>query len=145
MSGEKLTFESEIGYKNITKLIDLNYSDPTEIETLGDNLNDWQDDLDLLIHEPKRLRILLYLQHHHVITFSNLKKILATSSGNLYFHLKSLAENNLITITKSFLKYKLCTSLEITNYGKTRLRRYLSVFSDLHQLMDTRQYPTMLL
>lgn len=141
-----MTFESEVRYKITAKsqsIIDFNLSDPAELLTLPEIISGWQLDLDTLIHEPKRLIILLYLQYHHIITFSCLKKLLNTSSGNLHFHLKSLAENNLLTITKSFLKYKLCTSLEITNYGSTRLRRYLTVFSDLHQLMKTPEYSTM--
>ena len=54
-----------------------------EIGNTKEIISDLQINLDFLIHEPKRMAILLTLTKNPVITFSNLQKTICTTSGNL--------------------------------------------------------------
>ncbi|MHA1984314.1 MAG: transcriptional regulator [Candidatus Hodarchaeales archaeon] len=87
-----------------------------------------QSNLDPLIHEPKRLTILLVLTKNPIITFTALQKILDTSSGNLTSHLKHLTKNDLVHISKIFIDTRPNTIVAITDVGKEKLKEYYLLF-----------------
>ena len=77
--------------------------------------------LNEVIHQPVRLRImamLAALPPDLQVTFSSLKDELDLTDGNLGAHLNKLEESGYITITKTFVRKKPQTFIEITEAGK---------------------------
>ncbi len=91
--------------------------------------------LDKLIHEQSRLKILIYLSRKFPskTTFTKLKKDLNMTSGNLSIQLKKLEEGTLINQDKRIEKNKVKTYINITNTGIEALNQYLN---DLESLLS---------
>ncbi|HEY4307110.1 MAG TPA: transcriptional regulator [Gemmatimonadaceae bacterium] len=81
--------------------------------------------LDRLIHERLRLGILSALAVNESLTFNDLKKLMATTDGNLSVHARKLEEADYITCTKSFEGRMPKTAYSITATGRRALERYL--------------------
>ncbi len=83
--------------------------------------------LDRLIHEPARLRILTYLagSDRKSFSFNELQDELGFTPGNLSVQLKKLQEAKYITVKKSFKENKPHTSISLTDRGLKALKRYL--------------------
>ena len=60
------------------------------------------NDLDKVIHERMRLGIISALAANEKLSFTELKKLLATSDGNISVHARKLEEAGYITCEKSF-------------------------------------------
>ena len=81
--------------------------------------------LDRLIHERLRLGILSALAVNESLTFNDLKKLMATTDGNLSVHARKLEEADYIACTKSFEGRMPKTAYSITATGRRALERYL--------------------
>jgi DNA-binding MarR family transcriptional regulator len=81
--------------------------------------------LDRLIHERLRLGILSALAVNDSLTFNDLKKLMATTDGNLSVHARKLEEAAYIACTKSFEGRVPKTAYSITATGRRALERYL--------------------
>jgi DNA-binding MarR family transcriptional regulator len=81
--------------------------------------------LDRLIHERLRLGILSALAVNDNLTFSDLKKLLQTTDGNLSVHARKLEDAQYIHCTKSFEKRLPRTEYRLTAMGRRALERYL--------------------
>jgi DNA-binding MarR family transcriptional regulator len=81
--------------------------------------------LDRLIHERIRLGILSALAATDSLSFSDLKKLLETTDGNLSVHARKLEEANYIACTKSFENRMPKTEYSITPAGRRAFERYL--------------------
>jgi len=81
--------------------------------------------LDRLIHERMRLGILSALAVNESLSFSDLKKLMATTDGNLSVHARKLEEAEYIECTKSFEGRVPKTEYSITPAGRRALERYL--------------------
>ena len=81
--------------------------------------------LDRLIHERLRLGILSALAVNESLSFNDLKKLMATTDGNLSVHARKLEEANYITCTKSFEGRMPKTQYTISPSGRRALERYL--------------------
>lgn len=81
--------------------------------------------LDRLIHERMRLGILSALAVNDSLTFSDLKKLLCTTDGNVSVHARRLEEANYISCTKSFEGRVPKTQYAIRPAGRRALERYL--------------------
>lgn len=81
--------------------------------------------LDRLIHERLRLGILSALAVNESLSFNDLKKLMATTDGNLSVHARKLEEASYITCTKSFEGRMPKTEYTITPVGRRALERYL--------------------
>lgn len=82
-------------------------------------------DLDRLVHERTRLGIVSALAVADSLTFSDLKKLLRTSDGNLSVHARKLEEARYISCTKYFDGRQPKTSYRLTLAGRRALERYL--------------------
>ena len=91
--------------------------------------------LDKLIHEQSRLKILIYLSKisPQVTTFTKIKKDLSMTSGNLSIQLKKLEQESWITQNKKIEINKVKTYIKITQIGETALNQYLN---DLEKLLS---------
>ncbi len=83
------------------------------------------EDLDRLIHERLRLGIVSSLAVNTSLSFSDLKKLMRTTDGNLSVHARKLEEAEYITCTKSFEGRMPKTQYRLTPTGRKALERYL--------------------
>jgi DNA-binding MarR family transcriptional regulator len=82
--------------------------------------------LDRLIHERTRLAIISALAVNNSLTFSELKKLLAASDGNLSVHARKLEDAGYIACTKSFANRLPKTEYRLTPSGRQALEKYLN-------------------
>ena len=83
------------------------------------------DSLDRLIHERLRLGIVSALAVNDSLSFSDLKKLMKTTDGNLSVHARKLEEAEYIACTKSFEGRMPKTEYKLTPAGRRALERYL--------------------
>ncbi|HZE08766.1 MAG TPA: transcriptional regulator [Gemmatimonadaceae bacterium] len=81
--------------------------------------------LDRLIHERLRLGIVSALAVNDSLSFSDLKKLMKTTDGNLSVHARKLEEAEYISCTKSFEGRMPKTQYRLTAAGRRALERYL--------------------
>ena len=82
--------------------------------------------LNRLIHERTRLALVSALAVNDRLTFTELKKLLDTTDGNLSVHARKLEEAGYISCTKGFEGRVPRTEYTITREGKKVLKDYLS-------------------
>lgn len=82
--------------------------------------------LNRLIHERTRLALVSALAVNDRLTFSELKKLLDTTDGNLSVHARKLEEAGYISCTKGFEGRVPRTEYTITREGKKVLKDYLN-------------------
>jgi DNA-binding MarR family transcriptional regulator len=93
--------------------------------------------LDRLIHERLRLGILSALSVNDSLTFSDLKKLLDTTDGNLSVHARKLEEAGYLSCQKSFEGRIPKTQYKLTAAGRRALERYLDHMEALiHTMRD---------
>ena len=73
-----------------------------------------------------RIQILTILSMRGHITFTELKKLLSVSDGNLSVHLKKLEDADFITVEKKFEGRKPQTTYKLTELGKKEFIEYLN-------------------
>lgn len=83
-------------------------------------------DFDRLIHERARLGIVSALAANESLTFNDLKRLLATTDGNLSVHARKLEEAGYITCSKSFEGRLPKTEYALSPTGRKALEKYLN-------------------
>jgi len=91
------------------------------------------DHLDRLIHERLRLGLVTALVSGRSLTFTDLKRLLNTTDGNLSVHARRLEEAGYISVTKSREGRLPRTEFTLTPAGKAALLRYLDHMEALVQ------------
>jgi DNA-binding MarR family transcriptional regulator len=94
--------------------------------------------LDRLIHERMRLGIVSALAVNETLTFSDLKKLLDTTDGNISVHTRKLEEAGYIGCKKSFNGRIPRTEYRITKAGREALQHYLNHMEALIKAMRKR-------
>ena len=93
--------------------------------------------IDRLVHERLRLGILSALSVNEALTFTDLKKLLDSSDGNLSVHARKLEEAGYITCVKGFEGRVPRTDYKLTAPGRRALTRYLDHMEALiHAMRD---------
>jgi DNA-binding HxlR family transcriptional regulator len=82
-------------------------------------------ELDRLIHERMRLGIISALAVNDSLSFSDLKRLLHTTDGNLSVHARKLEEGGYITCRKFFEGRIPRTEYRVTAHGRRALEEYL--------------------
>ena len=82
-------------------------------------------ELERLIHERMRLAIVSALAVNDTLAFTDLRRLLATSDGNLSVHARRLEDAGYIACTKSFEGRQPRTEYRLTPAGRGALARYL--------------------
>lgn len=95
-------------------------------------------DGDHLIHERMRLGIVSALAVNPSLTFTELKRLLDTTDGNLSVHARKLEEAGFVTCHKSFADRKPRTDYVLTPEGRSALDRYLTHMESLIEAMRGR-------
>ena len=94
--------------------------------------------LDRLVHERARLGILSALSVNESLTFTELKKLLDATDGNLSVHARKLEEAGYITCVKGFDGRIPRTDYRLTGAGRKALNRYLDHMESLIRAMRVR-------
>lgn len=89
--------------------------------------------LDRLIHERSRLAIVSALAVNESLSFTELKKLLQVTDGNLSVHARKLEEAEYVECTKSFENRMPVTRYRLTRAGRRALERYLNHMEALIQ------------
>ena len=91
--------------------------------------------LDRLIHERMRLGIVSALAANEVLSFTELKRLLDTTDGNVSVHARKLEEAGYVSCQKSFEGRMPKTEYRLTNTGRAALEKYLNHLEALLQAM----------
>ena len=92
-------------------------------------------ELDKVIHERMRLGIISALAANERLSFSDLKKLLNTTDGNISVHARKLEDAGYVVCEKSFKGRMPLTEYAITNEGRSALERYLDHMEALIKAM----------
>jgi DNA-binding HxlR family transcriptional regulator len=95
-------------------------------------------ELDRLIHERIRLGIVSALTVNESLSFNDLKRLLATTDGNLSVHARKLEEAGYVMCSKFFDKRVPKTEYRLTPAGRNALERYLNHMEALIRAMRER-------
>jgi DNA-binding MarR family transcriptional regulator len=82
--------------------------------------------LDRLIHERLRLGIVSALSVNDRLTFTDLKRLLHTTDGNLSVHARKLEDAQYIAVEKSFEDRLPRTEYRLTAAGRRAFEKYLA-------------------
>jgi DNA-binding transcriptional ArsR family regulator len=93
------------------------------------------NDLDKVIHERMRLGIISALAANERLSFTELKKLLDTTDGNISVHARKLEDAGYVTCEKSFKGRTPLTEYVITKDGRLALERYLDHMEALIKAM----------
>ena len=90
-------------------------------------------EFDRLVYERVRLGIMSALAVNSSLSFTDLKRLLKTSDGNLSVHARKLENAGYIACEKSFAGRVPRTEYELTAKGRRALERYLDHMEALIQ------------
>lgn len=113
------------------------HSGPKAVESGGDLRPTPVGDLDRLIHEKVRLKIVSALAVNQSLTFNDLKRLLGTTDGNLSVHARKLEDAGYITCTKSFEGRMPKTEYALSSTGRKAFEKYLD---HMEALLDAMRH-----
>src|ERR1700710_803561 len=91
-------------------------------------------DLDDIIHQPLRLRIMAALNAlpaGNGLEFSKLKKLTGATDGNLGAHIETLAKAGYVAIDKAFVGRKPQTTVTETATGRGAFARHVAYLKEI--------------
>lgn len=92
--------------------------------------------LDPLLHQPSRTQIVAFLSGRGEATFSELKRVLAVTDGNLGAHLAKLVEAGLVASREEAGGSRAQTVFSLTPAGRTELAGYVAQLSALMKMSE---------
>lgn len=87
--------------------------------------------LDPLLHQPLRTQLAAFLAGAGEVTFSDLKRQLDVSDGNLDSHLKKLIAADYVKVRKEDSTGRIKTCYALTKTGRVALRGYILALQKL--------------
>ncbi len=87
--------------------------------------------LDPLLHQPLRTQIAAFLAGAGELTFSDLKRQLEVSDGNLDSHLKKMIAADYVKVRKDDSATRTQTCYRLTRTGRIALRNYILALQKL--------------
>jgi len=91
-------------------------------------------EIDKIIHEPARLRIMMILSGIEQVDFNFLLKTLSLTRGNLSRHMEKLESTGYLEVKKSFKGKIPNTSYHLTKIGKRALSKYWEALEEIRKL-----------
>ena len=88
-------------------------------------------EIDAFIHEPARLRLLVYLSILERADFTFLLRESGLSRGNLSVQMTKLSEAGFVVVEKNLVDNRPRTTYSLTNEGRRSLREYKRTLGDL--------------
>jgi len=95
-------------------------------------------ELDPVVHQPTRLRILMVLSGVSTADFNFLLSTLCLSNGNLSSHMRYLEDAGYVEVLKTFQGRIPRTTYSITGLGKSRLDAYWRAIDEIRGTPRTR-------
>lgn len=87
--------------------------------------------LDVVLHQPLRTRIVAYLSTRGEATFTELKKLLEVTDGNLEAHIKKLRAAEYVVTHKEKGQGRPQTFYRLTVLGKKAFKQYVNQLQNL--------------
>jgi DNA-binding MarR family transcriptional regulator len=94
-------------------------------------------EIERLIHEPVRLAIVSALVANESLSFSDLKKLLSITDGNLAVHARKLEDAAYVSCTKGFVGRKPQTLYKLTAKGRAAFEKYVDHMESIVSAMRT--------
>ena len=88
-------------------------------------------ELDRIIHQPIRTRIMAYLADVKECDYTTLKNALDLSDGHMTTHMRELLSSQYVEMEKAFVNNKPKTTYRITKEGKKRFLAYINTLKDI--------------
>jgi predicted ArsR family transcriptional regulator len=88
-------------------------------------------ELDQIIHQPVRTKIMAYLINIGASDYTTLKKSLELSDGHMSTHMKLLVESEYVEADKSFVDSKPKTTYKVSKLGKKKFSEYVGNLKNL--------------
>ena len=82
--------------------------------------------LDKVIHERGRMGIMSLLAANSELSFTEIKKTLAMTDGNLSVHIRTLGQAEYVSVSKSFFKNRPLTTCRLTPKGRRAFKAYIN-------------------
>lgn len=92
-------------------------------------------ELDKVIHQPIRTRIVAHLVNLGESDYTSIKKMLELTDGHMSTHMKELLGSGYVEMEKSFVDNKPKTTYRITKFGK---KQFASYVNDLKSLIEMK-------
>jgi DNA-binding MarR family transcriptional regulator len=90
--------------------------------------------LDRVIHEKGRLAIMSALAASPELSFTELRDMLDMTDGNLTTHIRTLREEGLVSVAKSYEKNRPLTTCSLTAAGRKAFAEYINLLEQIvHQ------------
>lgn len=89
--------------------------------------------LDPVLHQPVRTRIVAFLMARGESTFTDLKKALAITDGNLDAHMKKLVAGHYVLTRRESGNGRPQTYYAMSDSGQERFRQYIQALQDVLQ------------
>lgn len=89
------------------------------------------EELDKILHQPIRTRIMAYLATQKSADYTTLRDMFLLTDGHMTTHMKELAENDYVSITKEFINNKPRTTYTITEKGTKAFLKYVATLKKI--------------
>jgi DNA-binding transcriptional ArsR family regulator len=96
-------------------------------------------ELDRIIHEPVRLRIMATLGGIDTADFTFLVSTLGLSKGNLSSHVEKLEAAGYVKVTKGFNGKITNTQYALTSQGRLALEKHWKMLDDLRNMSKSKR------
>ncbi len=87
--------------------------------------------LDRVIHEKGRLAIMAMLAATPELSFTELRDALSLTDGNLSTHVRTLQEEGLVSVAKSFQNNRPLTTCSLTAAGRKAFAEYIALLEQI--------------
>jgi DNA-binding MarR family transcriptional regulator len=87
--------------------------------------------LDRVIHEKGRLGIMAMLAASPELSFTELRDALSLTDGNLSTHVRTLQEEGLVSVAKSFQNNRPLTTCSLTAAGRKAFAEYIALLEQI--------------
>lgn len=87
--------------------------------------------LDRLIHEKGRLAIMSMLAASPELSFTDLRKTLGMTDGNLTTHIRALQEEGYLAVSKSYQNRRPLTTCSLTPAGRKAFAAYIDLLEQI--------------
>ena len=87
--------------------------------------------LDRVIHEKGRLAIMAMLAASPELSFTELRDALRLTDGNLSTHVRTLQEEGLVSVAKSFQNNRPLTTCSLTVAGRKAFAEYIALLEQI--------------
>jgi predicted ArsR family transcriptional regulator len=91
-------------------------------------------ELNRILHQPIRTRIMAYLIARGATDYTSLKKALDLSDGHMTTHMKELLEHDYVKAEKEFVNNKPRTTYYLTAKGKNEFGKYIQSLKKIIQI-----------